>query len=153
MAKLMNYLSFDNTLAAIKYYEEVFNATTYGVLPASQEMLDNMGIDKKSEDTVMHASIGILGNTINMSDNFYEKQEFTSAMTLLLDFNSEDENELLELDKLYNQVIAHDKTVVTMPLAMQAWGGKMGMLVDQHGINWMFHAQPYSKLEEFGEMK
>lgn len=153
MAKLMNYLAFDNALAAIKYYETVFNATTYGVLPASQEMLDKMGINKKAEDTVMHASLGILGNTINMSDNFYEKQEFTSAISLLLDFNSEDESELLALDKLFNQVAADDQTVVTMPLADQAWGGKMGMLIDQHGVSWMFHAQPYSKLETFGAMK
>lgn len=152
MPKLMNYLSFDNANKAIKYYEEVFSAKVLGKINMTQEQLDMYKIDKKPEDTVMHASMSILGNTINCSDNMMGTSTFTNAMSLLLDFNSEDDIEMQKLEELYALVSTHKDTKILMPLDDQFWGGKMGMVTDAYGIQWMFHAQPYSKIEGFSEM-
>lgn len=153
MARLINYLSFEDSKTALAYYQEVFNAQVNEVYPAGEDMLKKMGIDKKPEDTVMHASFKIFGNVINCSDRFNSRADFTDAITLMIDVNSEDAGELAQLEELYAKVTAHTDTTVVMPLDDQFWGGKMGMVKDKFQIQWMFHAQPYSKLQESGVMK
>ncbi len=146
MATLMTYLTFDRTKEAVKYYEKVFGATNIGLVPATEDVCKTMGIEENFEDYVMHGTFSVLDNMILCADTFGKNVAFTDAMSLLLDFNSEDKKDMEKLENLYKLVTNHEDTEILMPLEEQFWGGKMGMIKDKYGITWSLHAQPYSKL-------
>lgn len=146
MAKLYNYINFDNCQEAVAYYEEVFHATSWVSIPMSPEMAEQTGMDIDLEKSTVHGQFSIYGQIIMCSDSFRAKAEFSKMQNMFLDFNTEDEADMAELDALYGRITSHPDTVIDMPLADQFWGGKMGIIVDKFGITWMLHAQPFSKL-------
>ncbi|WP_260447885.1 VOC family protein [Listeria booriae] len=98
------------------------------------------------ENTTIHGGFVVLGNTIFCSDRTRDGEPFSSSVTVMLDFNSEDAEDVAALDSLYKQVTESGVEIID-PLKEQFWGGKMGIIKDKYGLVWMFHAQPYSKLQ------
>ncbi|MBC1474191.1 glyoxalase/bleomycin resistance/extradiol dioxygenase family protein [Listeria grandensis] len=146
MAKLYSYLSFDNAKESMDYYKEVFGATLLKRNPMDENMAKEWGMPTDNlENTTIHGGFVVLGNTIFCSDRFGEGEAFSSSVTLMLDFNSEDAEEVAALDKLYKAVTESGVEIID-PLEEKFWGGKMGIIKDKYGLLWMFHAQPYSKL-------
>lgn len=148
MAKLYPYLSYTSAKEVLAYYEEVFGATKIMRLPVGEEQAEAFGIEKEHlEDTTIHASFTILGAELFCSDNFKGDLVNGNQIWLMLDVNSEDANAAREADAFFKRVQDSGTVDVRMPYAEQFWGGKMGQFVDQYGIGWMLHSQPYSKLE------
>lgn len=147
MAQLYPYFNFENTKEALAYYKQVFGATILSRTPGQKEMLEKMGITKNPEDTTMHSMFSIHDNVFMASDRFGKAMAFTPAMSIMIDYNSEDEGEVARMEALYEQVVASSTVEVTIPLAKQFWGGSMGGFTDKYSIAWMLHSQPYSKLE------
>lgn len=149
MAKQFPYLSFSNAKTAIEYYEEVFHAKIVTRRTVSEEMAEQFGVSTENlENTTMHAAFTLLDDkiTILCSDRFGSQGEFTDVHAILLDFNSEDENDLQDMKNLYRKIEASGTCKIAMPLAEQFLGGSMAQFIDGYGITWMLHSQPYSKL-------
>lgn len=149
MAKLFPYLAFENAKSSIDYYVTFFGATLLDHSPITKEMAGQFNLsDKQLENSTMHAAFSVERQTILCSDRLTEPNAaFNSAMSICLDFDSEDSEAMKELQTLYDKIITADGLTILMPLEKQFWGGKMGMVKDKFGLQWMFHAQPYSKLE------
>lgn len=148
LAKLSPYFTFENAMEAMDYYEKVFGATELFRMPVQKEMAAkyNVPLDQL-ETTTIHGSFSVEGNSIFCSDSFGNKSVPSEFVCMYLDFNSEDLEDEQRMFNLYNRVLEFGEVKVTMPLAMQFWGGKMGMFTDKYGVMWMLHSQPYSKLK------
>ncbi|WP_430536300.1 glyoxalase/bleomycin resistance/extradiol dioxygenase family protein [Listeria rocourtiae] len=146
MAKLYSYLSFDNAKESMEYYKEVFGATLLKRMSMDENMAKEWGITTDNlEDTTIHGGFVILGNTIFCSDRDSKGEPFSSSVTMMLDFNSEDAEDVAALEALYKNVTESGVEIID-ELKEQFWGGKMGIIKDKYGLVWMFHAQPYSNL-------
>ncbi|MBC2003949.1 glyoxalase/bleomycin resistance/extradiol dioxygenase family protein [Listeria booriae] len=147
MAKFYAYLSFENAKESMDYYKDVFGATLLQRMPMDENMAKEWGLPTDNlENTTIHGGFVVLGNTIFCSDRFGDGEPFSSSVTLMLDFNSEDAEDVAALDALYKRVTESGVEIID-PLKEQFWGGKMGIIKDKYGLLWMFHAQPYSKLQ------
>lgn len=145
MAKLHAYLSFENAKESMEYYKDVFGATLLERMKMDANMAKEWGVTTDNlEDTTIHGGFVVLGNTIFCSDRFGEGEPFSSSVTLMLDFNSEDAEEVAALETLYKNVTESGLEIID-PLKEQFWGGRMGIIKDKYGLTWMFHAQPYSR--------
>lgn len=147
MAQLSTYISFDNAKEAIEYYENFFLAKDSFRMPIeNEEMAKSMGYTGNIENSTMHGGFFIHGNLVLCSDRMkYKEDKITRAMSLIFDYNSEDEEEVKMMEELYNSIIKADGITIDLPLAEQFWGGKMGSVIDKFGVSWMLHSQPYSK--------
>ncbi|MBC1315521.1 VOC family protein [Listeria booriae] len=147
MAKFYAYLSFENAKESMDYYKDVFGATLLQRMPMDENMAKEWGLPTDNlENTTIHGGFVVLGNTIFCSDRTRDGEPFSSSVTVMLDFNSEDAEDVAALDSLYKQVTESGVEIID-PLKEQFWGGKMGIIKDKYGLLWMFHAQPYSKLQ------
>ncbi|MBC1420357.1 VOC family protein [Listeria seeligeri] len=147
MAKLYPYLAFDNAKEALGYYEEVFGATNITRLPVGEEQSEMFGIPKDDlENTTVHGGFTVLGANLFCSDSFGKPVSATNQISIMLDLDNEDPVAVAEAEAFYEKVSSSGKVTITLPYAEQFWGGKMGQFVDEYGISWMLHSQPYSKL-------
>ncbi|MBC1371703.1 VOC family protein [Listeria booriae] len=147
MANFYAYLNFENAKESMDYYKDAFGATLLQRMPMDENMAKEWGISTDNlANTTIHGGFVVLGNTIFCSDRFGDGEPFSSSVTLMLDFNSEDAEDVAALDALYKRVTESGVEIID-PLKEQFWGGKMGIIKDKYGLLWMFHAQPYSKLQ------
>ena len=95
---LYPYLTFDNTKAALAYYQAVFGAEDVERLPVTKAAAEAMHIPSSVnyEDLTMHAVFTILGNWVYSSDNFNHDDQLTNSTRLLIDVDSGDA-EMLEV--------------------------------------------------------
>lgn len=77
----------------------------------------------------------------------HTEHTFNTSTSQCVDFNSENLPDMDVLEKLYQSVVSKGDVTINMPLEEHFWGGEMGMVKDKFGLQWMFLAQPYSKLE------
>jgi PhnB protein len=130
--KLNPYLNFDGTAQqAIQLYQSALGAKVesiqrFGDIPGGNP-------DPANKDRVIHALLQLGGGIVMISDS----QPGTPVTTgnnnhVCLDFtDAADMNQKFE-------ALSKGGTV-TMPLQDTFWGARFGMLVDAHGINWMFN--------------
>ncbi|HAM2109748.1 TPA: glyoxalase/bleomycin resistance/extradiol dioxygenase family protein [Listeria monocytogenes] len=147
MAKMYPYLAFENAKEALGYYEEVFGATYISRLPVSEEQSEMFGLAKENlENTTVHGGFTVLGANLFCSDSFGKEVKPSNQISIMLDSNSEDPAAVADADAFFEKVSSSGRVTVTLPFEEQFWGGKMGQFVDEYGISWMIHTQPYSKL-------
>lgn len=140
------YLTLENTKEALIYYEEVFGAKNIVRMPVSPEQAEQFGVAiGEAAEWTMHSQFEILGTTIMASDNFQKDKISYTGISILLDLNSEDEEEMVKATAFWEHISKSNKVSINMPFEEQFWGGSMGDLTDKYGIRWMLHAQPYSK--------
>ena len=145
MAKLSPYLSFENAKEAMGYYENAFGATELTRIPVGKEMMEKFSMSQtEAENATLHGSFKIEGNLILCSDKFGRKSEASEYISLLIDFNSDEEEEVKQMDKLYEKIIKRGKVTLEIPLTEQQWGGKIARFTDKYGISWMLHSQSYA---------
>jgi PhnB protein len=155
IAKIYPYMNYENSKEAIEYNEKYFNAKIIERNPFTIEMLQGHKsiLEKiesgqlKIEDTTIHAMFNIADATFMASDAFDENSVKAGNVNLLLDFDSEDADQVSQMEEIFQMAATHPETKITMQLEEQFWGGKMGTLIDKYQITWLFHAQPYSKLK------
>ncbi|GGB06758.1 VOC family protein [Macrococcus hajekii] len=140
MASLIPYLSFENTKEALTYYEDVFGATDINRVPVGREQADQFGVDPdKAEEMTMHSEFEVGGQKLYAADRFSETGDFNRSISLSLNFDQQNPDEVKRFDDIFTKIAAHPDTEVAMPLGKQFWGGMMGALTDKYGINWMFN--------------
>jgi len=146
MTEIFPYLNFENTKEALAYYEEVFGATNITRLPVGKEQAAQFNMSPEDADNAtMHSQFDIAGTTILASDSFGRAQKINNGISLLIDYDINNEDDAKEVEALYDRV--KDTVDVEMPLEEQFWGGKMGVFTDKYNVRWMLHGQDHTKNE------
>jgi PhnB protein len=132
--KITPYLNYPGTASkAIKLYEsalgaKVENVSRFGDIPGQNT-------PPELKDRVMHALLQIGEATVMISDTMPD-HPYTPGTNIhvALDFT-----DAADMGRRFEALSAGGK--VTMPLQDTFWGAKFGMLVDAHGVNWMFNCE------------
>lgn len=147
MTELFPYLAFEKAKDAIAYYEEVFGATNVKRLEVSEEQAEQFGMTKEqAAEATMHAEFEVLGVKILCSDSFGRVENINNGISLLIDFDVNNQDDSDRVQQFYDEIKDHDSLDIEMPLKEQFWGGKMGDFTDNYGVRWMLHGQDYTKL-------
>jgi PhnB protein len=130
--KLNPYLNFNGSAAkAIKLYEKALDAKADNVMPWPSP--EGQAPTPETKDRIMHAVLHIGDGVVMVSDS-QPGQPVTagSNMHVTLDFD-----DAADMARRFDALSAGGK--ITMPLQDTFWGAKFGMLVDAHGVSWMFN--------------
>lgn len=147
MTELFPYLAFEKAKDAIAYYEEVFGATNVKRLEVSEEQAEQFGMTKEqAAEATMHAEFEVLGVKILCSDSFGCVENINNGISLLIDFDVNNQDDSDKVQQFYDKIKDHDSIDIEMPLKEQFWGGKMGAFTDKYGVRWMLHGQDYTQL-------
>ncbi len=131
--KLHPYISFDgNAEEVLNFYTKIFNGNI--------EMMMRFGeapfpTDEKDANKVMHARISFDDNVIIISDRM-RKTDLPDSINVQLFLHLNDEQ---RLEYIFSE-LAQGGTVI-MPLAIQFWGNKYGIVKDKFGIDWMLDCE------------
>lgn len=132
--QLSPYLNFDGDAAkAVELYRSALGATVsnlsrFGDMPGAVAK-------PETKDRVMHGVLSLGGSTIMLSDIQPGMPHVPGTNSYVcLDFDDAD-----DMQKKFDALAVGGK--VTMPLNDTFWGAKFGMLVDAHGIQWMFNCE------------
>jgi PhnB protein len=148
--KLLPYIAYPNTKAALAYYADAFGATNILRISPKPEQAKMFGIpaDANLDDLTMNASFTVLGAEIQCADAFNGAQAPAKQQIVLqLEVNADDPESAQAADDLWARLQEHDAVTVTMPYAEQFWGGKMGQFTDKYGITWMLHSESWHRAE------
>ena len=129
MTELFPYLAFEKAKDAIAYYAEQFGMTK-----------------EQAAEATMHAEFEVLGVKILCSDSFGRVENINNGISLLIDFDVNNQDDSDRVQQFYDEIKDHDSLDIEMPLKEQFWGGKMGAFTDKYGVRWMLHGQDYTKL-------
>lgn len=118
-------------LEAVKLYERVLGAKiesvqTFGDIPGNTTAPEH-------KNRVMHALLHIGPGVLMLSDGPPDRavpKVSNAHVSLQID-------DVADMEKKF-QGLAEGGTV-TMPLQDTFWGARFGMLIDRHGIHWMFN--------------
>lgn len=147
MTELFPYLAFEKAKDAIAYYEEVFGATNVKKLEVSEEQAEQFGMTKEqAAEATMHAEFEVLGVKILCSDSFGRVENINNGISLLIDFDVNNQDDSDKVQQFYDKIKDHDSIDIEMPLKEQFWGGIMGAFTDKYGVRWMLHGQDYTQL-------
>ena len=147
MTELFPYLAFEKAKDAIAYYVEVFGATNVKRLEVSEEQAEQFGMTKEqAAEATMHAEFEVLGVKILCSDSFGRVENINNGISLLIDFDVNNQDDSDKVQQFYDKIKNHDSLDIEMPLKEQFWGGKMGAFTDKYGVRWMLHGQDYTQL-------
>ena len=147
MTELFPYLAFEKAKDAIAYYEEVFGAKNVKRLEVSEEQAEQFGMTKEqAAEATMHAEFEVLGVKILCSDSFGRVENINNGISLLIDFDVNNQDDSDRVQQFYDEIKDHDSLDIEMTLKEQFWGGKMDAFTDKYGVRWMLHGQDYTKL-------
>lgn len=141
-ANLYPYITFTNAKEALQYYATVFDATDIFREPVSPDQAEYYGLlDTNLADTTFHGGFSVAGTHILCSDAFMADPQASSMISILLDFDAADSDDVRQAQDLFKQVTDSETVRVTLPYSTQTFGGKMGQFVDQYGITWMIRVE------------
>lgn len=141
---LVPHIVFENSKAAIAYYEAVFGVTDAGRMAVTPEMAAQFGKspdDANLSDLTVHGSFHIFGQPIYFADDF-GGNAVQSGLTFLLAATEDDPAAVSELEAIFTQAENSGRVTVQQPFGDAFWGGKFGVLVDEYGITWQFAVNP-----------
>lgn len=129
------YLNYDGDAAqAVKLYESALGAkvetlSRFGDMPGSDA-------PAAAKDRVLHATLRLGSGGVIMISDIQPGMPHVPGTNqyVCLDFD-----DTAEMAQKFDALAVGGK--VTMPLADMFWGARFGMLVDAHGIQWMFNHQ------------
>jgi PhnB protein len=133
--QLNPYLNFNGDAAkAAKLYESALGAkiehlSRFGDMPGSTAT-------PETKDRVMHGTLRLGESGVVMISDIQPGTPHTPGtnMYVCLDFNDAD-----EMGKKFDALAVGGK--ISMPLQDTFWGARFGMLVDAHGVQWMFNCE------------
>jgi PhnB protein len=129
------YLNFDGDAAkAAKLYESALGAkvehiSRFGDMPGSDAKPEN-------KDRVLHATLSFGEAGVIMMSDTQPGMPFTPGNNNYVSLNCDDE---ADMAKKFDALAAGG--TVLMPLNDTFWGARFGMLLDAHGIRWMFNCE------------
>lgn len=120
MTTIFPYLNFENTKEALAYYEEVFGATNITRLPVGKDQAAHFNMSEaEAANATMHAQFDIAGTTVLASDSFGRAERINNGISLLIDYDINNEDDTREVEALYRRV--KEAVDVEMPLEEQFW--------------------------------
>jgi PhnB protein len=132
--QLNPYLNFNGTAEqAIQLYERALGAKTeriqrFGDMPGNKPAPENA-------QRVLHASLRVGGGTIMISDTQpCDTLTLGDNSYICLNFDAPG-----DMEAKFAALAAGGK--VLMPLQDTFWGARFGMLMDAHGVRWMFNCE------------
>ena len=118
------YLMLDGAARAIEFYEKALGAQEVG----SRARMD--------DGRILNARIEVNGNSIMLMDPMPEHgYPATTHDGFNLHLHVDD------ADRWFDRAVAAGCTVV-MPMALQFWGDRYGMVKDPFGVTWAFGTTP-----------
>ncbi|WP_125580168.1 VOC family protein [Levilactobacillus cerevisiae] len=144
-ARTTPYFSFANAKEAVAYYQAVFGATeVYRLSPDSdQAQALNLPPEANLADVTIYGGFKILDLPFCFSDASGEQPQQSNQVSVMLDINSQDPQAEKALADLYSRVVGSRRVTVKVPYKKQFWGNKMGTIIDQYGIFWIFNSAPW----------
>jgi PhnB protein len=142
LPKLTPHLVVDGGLAAIKFYEDAFDADTQFLMMAE---------DGKR---VMHAALEINDGIIYLCDDFGDggkpaaKQTAAGAAAVMIHLQLKKPK---HVDAIIRQAADHGAKIV-MPAEDAFWGDRYGQIRDPFGHIWTFGAALKDKVQMQGDM-
>jgi len=118
------YLMLDGAAQAIEFYKKALGAEEVG----SRARMD--------DGRIMNARVDINGNSVMLMDPM---PEYGHPATKHDGFNLH--LHVDDADRWFDRAVAAGCTVV-MPMALQFWGDRYGMVKDPFGITWAFGTTP-----------
>ena len=101
---------------AIAYYEEVFGATNVKRLEVSEEQAEQFGMTKEqAAEATMHAEFEVLGVKILCSDSFGRVENINNGISLLIDFDVNNQDDSDRVQQFYDEIKDHDSLDIEMP--------------------------------------
>ena len=131
MNSLVPFIHFaGNCEEALNFYKSCFGGEISGI----QRFSDSpMPVPETHKYKILYSFFKSDGLSFMASDGPPDyKPAQSDSVSLCIDFNDPKEEE-----KVFKALSAGGK--VTMPLAVQFWGAKFGMLTDKYGFNWMLN--------------
>jgi PhnB protein len=132
--QLSPYLNFNGTAGeAIKLYETALGAKVDSVMPWTDA--PGAPASPETKDRLMHARLRIGDGILMLSDSRPDDpvKPGTNAH-ITLDFD-----DATDMARRFEALSTGGK--ITMPLQDTFWGAKFGMLIDAHGVSWMFNCE------------
>ena len=135
ISNLNPYLNLDGTAdKAIAHYERALGARTEMVMRFGDAQ--GMEVAPEHKHRVMHATLQIGGGKLMISDSHPgQPVTATNAIYVALHFSDDLDDMARKFDAL-----AQGGQVLE-PLVDTFWGARFGMLLDAHGIRWMFNCE------------
>ncbi len=133
MTNLYPYLSFDgNAEEALNLYKEIFNGKIEMIMRFQDAPFPT---DESDKNKIMHARLVFDNNLIIVADRM-RKNDDTKILNVQLMLHLKDE----EKTEIIFSKLSTDGIVV-MPLSIQFWGNKYGIVKDKFGIDWMLDCE------------
>ncbi|HYQ15435.1 MAG TPA: VOC family protein [Polyangiaceae bacterium] len=129
------YLNFNGDAAqAVKLYESALGAkvehlSRFGDMPNSE-------VTPETKDRVMHATLRLGAGGVLMLSDIHPGMPHTPGTNQYVCLDFDDESEMAPK---FDALAVGGK--ISMPLNDTFWGARFGMLVDAHGIQWMFNCE------------
>ena len=123
------YISFrDQAREALEFYQSVFG----GELALDTFAQFDMGQDPSENDLIMHGQLETPAGFVLMAADTPSTMPYTPAAGVAISVSGDDEAAL----QAYWDALAAGGTV-GMPFETPPWGGRLGMVTDRFGIDWM----------------
>jgi len=130
------HLVVDDGMAALKFYEEVFEAKTGDVLM------------EPGGTRLMHGEIVLDGHMLFLSDEFAENETVTTRTPRTLGGTTTRITlETADPDAIFERAVARGARVL-MPIQDMFWGARYGKFVDPFGHEWGINQQLQEQTEE-----
>jgi PhnB protein len=124
-----------NALEMMEYYHKILE----GELHTTKFSETEMKVPDDKKDRLVHAELTCPGFSI-MAADAPDDRAITKGDNVSLSLQGTDAD---TLTKVFNE-LAHDGQI-TMPLAVQFWGDKFGMLTDKFSTHWMVNIRKAEK--------
>nr|WP_263312724.1 glyoxalase/bleomycin resistance/extradiol dioxygenase family protein [Mammaliicoccus sp. Marseille-Q6498] len=134
------YFNFQNSIEALKFYEEKLGATDIMRVPGNHEMFKDAPEEfKMPESFTMNASFKILDKTFLCSDTWQNKPIDNEGAQVCFQFNYDNVEDREAIQELFKK--AEDAGCkIQMPLNKVEWSPMFGSFKDPFGVSWMANA-------------
>lgn len=139
--KAVQYFNFQNSLAALNFYEKHLGATNIQRVSGDNEMFNDMPEEfQVPPDFTMNASFEILGERFYCSDTWKNKKIDNSGAIVTFTFDHSNEADKAAAQAFFDKAVEAG-CEVTMPLGATEWSEFYGMFNDPFGVTWMINAE------------
>ena len=95
----------------------------------SEEQAEQFGMTKEqAAEATMHAEFEVLGVKILCSDSFGRVENINNGISLLIDFDVNNQDDSDKVQQFYDKIKNHDSLDIEMPLKEQFWVEKWAPL-------------------------
>ncbi|GGI42475.1 VOC family protein [Mammaliicoccus stepanovicii] len=134
------YFNFQNSIEALKFYEEKLGATDIMRIAGNDERFKDAPDEfKLPESFTMNASFTLLGQTFLCSDTWQNKEIDNEGAQVCFQFKYDNEADREAIVDLFNKA-EEAGCKMDMKLDKVEWSPMFGSFTDPFGVTWMANA-------------